>query len=599
MRKNYPVLLLAVIVCALSAALSAPAKEQWTKVESPNFTLYAACSPGDAREWARCFQEFQHYVSEVMRVSPTQLQPLTMVLFRNPEAMRAFLPKRNGKTPTDLASVTMKLPTGTVIMTSLNWDDDATRQSFYASGTYWFLGGFKNPGPEWFQTGLSETFKTFTILNDEIRIGEPPDGSVQFLRENGLMPLPQLLGTSTKDLAFRGDRRTSRFYTESWALVHYLIYGRGGVKGGGKSPQLADFIEALNNGVPTDSAFQSVFGTNYAQMEKRLESYLQDGRYGIFTAKLDRAAARDQLTTTVLGEAGTELARGFAGLAVGATLDARAHFFAARELPGGELAAVEALGEMAMIDRNRSEASGYYSRALELGTRDYRAAYFFAEELVSGQETSRELPRFEAKRARVAANRYEQAINLYPNYLPSYERLALLMPSLEVFSEADRRFLDLGVRIDPANPMIHAGLGIWEVRNQRVAKGKERLGSVLAAEGVKGWPRQMAQGVVDAETSGREIGAARELVAAGKTEEAAAKIQELLRTAKEPAERQELMKLRTEIGQVDLVLQAEQLASDKQWDAAATIAQTALDSHPGPEIAQRANGVLERAMARK
>ena len=601
MRRLRPVVLFFWLGLLLGTGVPALAKERWSKVESPYFTLYAECGVSDAKEWAACFEQFRRYVTDVIRIPPTQLQPLTMVVFKDRAEIMRFLPQKNGKAPTDMASMTMTLPTGTVILTSLNWDDDTTRQSFYQAGTYWLLSGFKYGGPDWFRAGLAGTFKTFTVLNDEVRIGMALDQDVIFLRENHLMSLPELFRTNMNQLDFRASTRTDLFYAQSWLLVHYLIYSRETRKGATRSPQLGDFLEALQYGVPVESAFQQVFGTDYEGMNRRLEAYLLEGRYAIFTGKFDRAGVSAGLKATGEIPAGPELARGYACLAGNLRDEARAHFLTARAVPGAELPASEVLGDMAQFDNNPAEAGIYYGRAQELGSRNFHAAFFFGEEVMRGQmQHTAELPRFEARQARKAANQFEQAINRYPDYVPSFERLALLMPSLEVFSEADRQFLELGRGVAPGNDLIEAGLGVWELKNGRKEQGQQRLRGLLA-EGrpTTGWARLIAQDLADAQSAGQDMAIARRLMDEGKTDEAGELVEKLLQTAHTQEQRAALVALRSQIGQLDLVMQAEQLAGSKEWDAAQAIAQSVIDGHPSDALRQRAEAVLARVPVRK
>jgi len=598
MRRLAPGLLVILLAAWAGAVVPARAAERWAKVESTYFTLYAECSASDTRDWAVCFEQFRSCIQEVIRVPPAQLQPLTMVVFRNRDSIVRYLPRRNGKEPTDLGSVTMTLPTGTIILTSLNWDDRKTRQSLYEAGTYWFLGGFKHRGPDWLLAGLAGTFKTFTVTDDEIQLGEILNEDLVTLRENHLVPLSQLFATEMSQLDYRADTRTAMFYAQSWLFVHYLIYGRD-ARAGGKThgSQLSEFVGALEYGVPAESAFRQAFGTDYDGMNRQLETYLLAGRHAIYSGKFDRTKAAKDLKATLEPAGAAELARGYACLAGNRRDEARAHFITAQTMPGGELTAAEVLGDMAMFDQNTSEAAVQYGRALDLGSRNYRAAYFFGEELVRGQlGHAAELPRFEAKQARRAASRFEQAINLYPDYVPSYERLALLMPSLVLFSEADRQFLELGLRVSPGNELLEAGLGVWELKNHQTEKGRQRLRALLTPDRrTSGWARLIAEGQAAEQATDTGMAAVRQLMAAGKFDEAGDEVGKLLRQATTQPQRAALAALRGEIGLFDLVSQAEKLADDKQWDAAGAIAQSALDGHPPPDLKQRAEAVLARA----
>ena len=586
----------------LGIASSVQANDRWVSIESPYFTIHAQCDPTEAREWAMRFEQFRRYISDVLRVAPTELRPMTIVMFKNRPALLPYLPHQDGKDPTNLSSQTTTLPTGTILITSLNWADSVTRHSFYEGGTYWFLGGFKHPSPDWFQAGLAQTFKTFSVTPREFEVGESPKENLLFLQRYRLMPLSDLFGTEMKQLDFHDSATTSLFFSESWALVHYLIFGRDRSRGvTTRSPQLTDFMEALQNGEATEPAFQQVFGTDYVGMIGRLETYITRGNYSIYREKFDSAALTTDFKTTVESAAGVEMILGYASLAGEQKDRAKAHFLNARRLPDGELRAEEALGDVASLMDDEAEAVAHYSRAVELGSRNYRAYFFLGTKVVRDNLRSGErAAHFEADAARLAASRFEQAINLYPRYVPSYEGLASLMPGLETFSDDDRKFLELGVRVSPENDVIEAGLASWEIRNHQEEKGRQRLSS-LVAPGRKptAWVAALAAQLRAADAVGEDLKAVRKLVSEGKTDQAEELIVQRLNDSTDDAQRAALTALRVEVGQLDMVMQAEKLAGEEDWDAAASIARNALDANLPPPLAQRAQAVLARAQAKK
>lgn len=109
----------------------------------------------------------------------------------------------------------------------------------------------------------------------------------------------------------------------------------------------------------------------------------------------------------------------------------------------------------------------------------------------------------------------------------------------------------------------------------------------------------MAQDLAATEAAGEGISAARKLLAEDKADEAGELVAQLLRNCTDERERASLVALRGQIGQLDLVLQAEQLAGEKQWEVAASMAQSVLDTNPPPALRQRAQAVLTRVQTRQ
>ena len=58
-------------------------------------------------------------------------------------------------------------------------------------------------------------------------------------------------------------------YAESWALVHYLMYGNKA-----RAPQLTAFLAAVKSGAPHEQAFRTAFGDVNA-LDRELNEYIR------------------------------------------------------------------------------------------------------------------------------------------------------------------------------------------------------------------------------------------------------------------------------------------------------------------------------------
>lgn len=120
------------------------------------------------------------------------------------------------------------------------------------------------PGlPLWLEEGLAELYQTFEVAGGTARVGLPIDAHLAGLRQEGLLPLDLMRSVHRDHSVYRGGDHRGRFYSQSWAMVHYLLLGAEDRRG-----QVARFVDLLGRGAPEGVAFADAFGE---------PSTLQDG----------------------------------------------------------------------------------------------------------------------------------------------------------------------------------------------------------------------------------------------------------------------------------------------------------------------------------
>ncbi len=583
----------------------AAAKEKWVRVDAPYFTVYAETgSEREAREWAVDFEQFRRAMEQVIRVSPERLPPAVAVLFRDDKAYQPFRPTKDGKIQ-EVAGTSMELPMQWVMATRFGDSNEQTRGSIYYGGTQWFLGGFSARKPDWFRAGFGELFRTFEIRGDEFTIGTASVNNVRSLQQMTLVPMDQIFGVESRSLDFRDDERTRRFYAQSWLFVHYALLGRESRKDTkGRASQLDELMAELAKGRTEREVLPAVFGVSAAEMTKVLERYLSGGRYVTYRGKFAREAVAAGMKIQVIGETEIALAKGRACLTTRDVVGARGHFSRARLMEENNPLVHEALGDLALVDNDRGVALERYARATELGSKNSHAWFFLGDDFVrnaSGGAGAGTLPIFDADKARLAANRFERAINLRPGFVTSYERLALLMPSLKQQGPTDKEFLDLGRRVAPGNPLIEAGLGVWEIRAGQTEPGRARLREILERprRAGDGLARQIAQREVKTAALGGEETEVRRLLGEGKAAEAGARLDKLISNPLAADRRAELLIFRREIVKAELLDRVELLVGEGNGNGAALLLADLLEGELTPELRTRAEALLVRAKTGK
>src|SRR4029079_3511235 len=93
-------------------------------------------------------------------------------------------------------------------------------------------------------------------------------------RENSLIPLPRLFALDTQSKEYNEGHERGIFYSESWALVHYLLLGNEN-----RREQALRYFDGLTRGEDGPEAFRRAFNTDEATLEKELREYVRRRRF--------------------------------------------------------------------------------------------------------------------------------------------------------------------------------------------------------------------------------------------------------------------------------------------------------------------------------
>ncbi len=122
--------------------------------------------------------------------------------------------------------------------------------------------------PTWLDEGLAEFYGYTRFEPHKIYIGAPT------VRANALqgtpIPIEDLMSSDKVGSFYRDQRQAEMFYAESWALVHYMMFGPGMDRGA----KLNEFFRLLQQGTDQKKAFVQVFG-DFAAMDKAFDIYIR------------------------------------------------------------------------------------------------------------------------------------------------------------------------------------------------------------------------------------------------------------------------------------------------------------------------------------
>lgn len=521
----------------LADAGRAAVAEAWTKVASPHFTILTPAEPATARAWALELEQFRRGLQAIVPVDTAKLRPVTVVLFASERAMEPYLPLENGQ-PARLGGHFVRADEINTIMLSLGPKEE-TRHTVFHEAVHWHLSAFDGPMPLWLGEGLAELYATFELTDaNTYTFGTPIEHYVALLRREPFMPLVRLFGIGRESLLYNEGTRTSIFYAQSWALVHYIFYGEGSP--GGET--MMRYLRLLPTARSADEAFEAAFGASYGAVEKRLVEYIRRGSYRKYSYKRATDDIAKLLQTTRAEPGDLEVAQG--SLLIGAQKleQAEAYLRRAVALAPQDPRGWELLGHIAVGRKDYVTAAEVLTKAADAGSKNHLVYHNLAvTHMPPPAVPGLPFAAFDPGEMDKAAANYRIAIRLAPAYVGSYEGLAGLMHGMQTFAPRDLELLARGLRLSPGNAIIETGIAAGEIRAGRVAEGRARLEQLVAGRGEeRERGLDFARDVLAKETLKAEKEEVDALARESRYEEALAVVNRALRRELELVDRQSL-----------------------------------------------------------
>ncbi|HET6979614.1 MAG TPA: tetratricopeptide repeat protein [Pyrinomonadaceae bacterium] len=414
---------LAVSLCLLvvvSQHTTVYAKDTWVSVRTKNFFLLGNASEKDIRKVGLRLEQFREVFTKLFpKLKFNTPVPTTVIVFKSDSSYAPFKPRANTagyfQPGSDVNYITLT--------TEVRGEQDPFTVIFHEY-THLLVENTFESAPVWFNEGLAEYYSTFSITDDQkIRLGTPIGGHVFLLRDSKMLPLRTLFEVDHKSPHYNESKKSSIFYAQSWALMHYLIIGKAG-----KVEQLGKFMELLRNKMPMEQAFQQAFDTSFEVMEKDLRDYVQKTRYNVIDGHFERKLELDTTTeATPLTEAEAQAYLGDL-LLHSNRAEAYTYLEKALKLDPNLPMAHASLGMAYFREGKVKEAHASLERAVAANSQNYLAHYYYAftlsrESSGGGPVASDGLaPEVVAK----IREHLQKAIALRPDFPESYNLLAFM-----------------------------------------------------------------------------------------------------------------------------------------------------------------------------
>jgi tetratricopeptide (TPR) repeat protein len=432
------------------------AADTWVEIKSPNFTTWAQANDGATKTLVWQMEQMRSLATVLWPwMNTDSAKPIVLLAVKDEQGMRSVAPQywetKGGIRP---ASVWVTAPDRhyIAIRTDVRSRDDVLvnphMTAYFSYAHLLFTHSFKHSPPPWLSRGVSGVLSNTIVRQDDVLVGAAIPWHLERLREHRV-PLRQIISTDAKGENLRNEQGQRDFDAQSWAFVHYLMFSENGAH----AARLNAFVEAIDKGEPSASAFASAIG-DIEKYDGAFTAYINRSLYAAARFKVDAGVDRERLPARPMRSAETAVAKASFHVALRRTADARALIDEAVKADPTSAAAVGL--EALLLDQsgNADAAKPAYERAVDLGSTDpyilYRAAMLNRRDPAA-------LERVEAQFAR--------AIELNPRFADAHAAVAEVRAELRRPQAVIVPHMQKAVALEPSNPWhrIIAARILWRL----------------------------------------------------------------------------------------------------------------------------------------
>jgi tetratricopeptide (TPR) repeat protein len=265
---------LASAVVLVAASLSFAAEKPWIEARSRRFTVLTNGSEGDARATVRQFEQIHAVFQTVAAGAPQDSgKPFTIIAARDEATMKRLLPafweRKGGMRP---GGIFYDDPTQVFVVVRVDEGPSETwsHSIVFHEYVHFLVERQVDYLPLWLNEGMAEFYGTCSVEKDRVIVGRAAPWNLQLLQERAPLPIETLLAADATSPLYNERDRSSIFYGQSWAVVHYLMHGDKGAQ----LPRLRSYLALIGKGVDSVEAGRQAFG-DLKGFERQVASYVR------------------------------------------------------------------------------------------------------------------------------------------------------------------------------------------------------------------------------------------------------------------------------------------------------------------------------------
>ena len=346
-RRFHAVITLTLLV----AGVAQGADSKWVRLRSANFELLTSAGERAGRRTIRQFERIRATFRQAMQWEVSNPVPVQIVLFKS---KRDYLPYR----PNEGAAAYFQSgpEVDRIVMVAGSEETVAIHEYVHLLVR---RSGLRLP--LWINEGLADLYSTMRQVGGRLVVGYAHRGRIATLLREKWVPLEQVLVAGKESQHYTKRERRGKFYAESWALTHMLVFSQE------YGPRVTELLQLLTADRSSVAALETAYGTPIEKLQRDLKSYVRQDRLRavVLDLKLEENAERTSTEPLAELELGLLLADLVASL--GKTEEARAIYKkVSRENPEAP-GPYEGLGHLEYRQGDNNQARVYFGRAFELG----------------------------------------------------------------------------------------------------------------------------------------------------------------------------------------------------------------------------------------
>jgi tetratricopeptide (TPR) repeat protein len=415
MRGKFAALLLSsvsIFTTMSSAKVSAPAR--WIETRSAHFIVLSDASEKDARRIASQFERMHLVFHTLFPTSGDDTElPITVIAVKDKKGLQALEPAAYlAKNQMDLAGFFLRATDKNYILIRLDAHQSHAYSTVYHEYTHYMLRKADQWLPLWLNEGLAQFYENTDIDDKTAWLGETNPEELRYLKRNDMLPIETLLTIDARSPFYHDEDKGSIFYSESWALTHYLIVSDR-IQG---THRVHDYCELLAHGEDSVTAARHAFGDLKA-LQAGLNDYVMQQKFMYFMMPAQLAAKDATFEVRPLSAAQADAVRADVLAYTGRNEDARMLLQTVLRDDQENVLAHETMGYLAYRAGDIDGARSWYGDAIELDSHSYLAQYYSATLALHSEGDTED--------GQIESN-LRSAIRLNPEFAPAYDELAML-----------------------------------------------------------------------------------------------------------------------------------------------------------------------------
>lgn len=416
MREGSALLISVVLLLSCTPA-RAHDQDQWVEVTGPHFKVSSNSGEQEARRIARQCEEIRSvFVTDRPGFRVDGGPPLVVIAVKDEAALKVLLPdfwtgKDRVRPPGFFQSDNDE--NFAVLRTNVSYrSGDNPYYTLYENYVFSLLRLNYSSMPTWLFVGIGDYYGNTLIDEKYTQIGLPASWQVPLLRSSQLIPLTDLLTADRRSPFVQDRNKAPLFYSESWAIVHYLMLNPDVAQQHLLDKYLKTWVET---GDATESARRN-FG-DLKQFESTIENYVRRPAFYFQRRPSPNFSDQDYKVRPLSGAEALVIQADF--------LEHTNHVPEAREMlkkalaeqPG--LARVhECLGYGAYLEHDHDTAETEFEQALKLDPSSYRSHFYLAGVIYRRSG-------YAAPTLPTLIQHLEAAVRINPDFAPAYSFLSI------------------------------------------------------------------------------------------------------------------------------------------------------------------------------